>query len=906
MKRLSKKTAAIILSIALVFQLCSGLFVTVQAKADIVNNSAMEIAILKEAGVIGNEEADKINDTMSVSRGAFAEYAAKAAKIAGIKDKVYFTDVPKDHWANEYVNALTEMGVIDRADDNMFNPGADITYEQAIKIMIVITGYKEYALTEADIMKGYVVAANKTGIGINVADTNKITLKEALNIIFNAMQIDVAMPVTSGDGIKYTVEKGENLLKLHNIYIDEGEVKALYGYNLKDAKEVEKNQVNINGEIFNSEKISNAEEAFGKTVDYAYIKKGKSTDKSTLIYLDSGEENFVIESNMITGFNGSNITYFENNEAEKAKTKSVSSESDIILNGKPYGGKLNDIIQKFVSEEKKGSIEFADRGRSTADLVIVRAYDVIVASGYDEKNEILTDYFNNKKAINLKDVDTKIIKDHDGKETTMPANYPTVMAVAFSEDREQAEVIVSTTAVNGTIDVLRTTDKEIECAGKKYKINDNAWNSFNSQIVPDASVQLYLDICGDVAYIVFGTGSSMKLGYLIEVATNDNIFEKDYLFKIFADGKVQVYNVADRVTLDGDNIKMTDTAKFVQNFYKMTLENGKIKVPPQIIRFNVNADGKINEIDTCTVGDLEDKDYTLTVNTTEASKPYWSTFNRIGMDIPYGTSNTTVFSVPKVDDNGEYMIYGESQKPVDTDYKLGFTFVNAISYNVESYNYNRDNQYTDIIVLKNEPAVDNKYNYMFDSVYESLNADGEVITKASLWTKEGKVEYEVHEGAVSGISALNQGDIIYINETLNGGILSFVKMFDVKTKIFTATSTSNDQSGNRYWYDGNFDLSNIWNYSKTHQLSKTYVYDIITDTVESCYEFSDLADGNVKQKDVLVSVPIFLYDSTAERGEKIRAVSLNEVKSYVKDGAAADMMLVSSRGELLRNVYIIR
>ena len=43
-----------------------------------------------------------------------------------------------------------------------------------------------------------------------------------------------------------------------------------------------------------------------------------------------------------------------------------------------------------------------------------------------------------------------------------------------------------------------------------------------------------------------------------------------------------------------------------------------------------------------------------------------------------------------------------------------------------------------------------------------------------------------------------------------------------------------------------------------------------------------------------------------EKGDKIRAISVNEIKGYTEYGSDADLMLVSSTGEQLRNVYIIR
>ena len=884
----------IVLALAVMIAFDGLLFanITADAKNGIADDVDMCISVLSEINVIGNDEVDTLYDNTPVTRAAFAVFAAKAAKIPRVEGKTYFEDVPTDYWANEYINALVEARVIDKAEDNKFNPSDSITYEQAVKIMVVLTGYKEYAMTEADIMTGYVYAANKTGIATTVQNSSQITLKEALTVIFKAMQIDMAIPLKNGSNIKYSVVEGENLLKLHNLYIAEGTVKAVYGYETRGAAKADKGEINISDEIYSIGKVKNEEKALGKTVKYVYLKNEK--DKNELIYIDNRKENLVVFSNKITAYDsGSKEISYYNNDETKLYRKTLHQEN-IILNGKLCNRSVDSEINAFVNGEKIGSIEFIDDNKT----VIIRCYDIVVASGYDENTKIIKDYFNVNRSIDLSEADEIIIKNADRTEGQMPTGFPKVLGIAFSDDKDRAEAVVCDNIISTTIDMVSEGGKKIKCGDNTYEINQNVLNSFNNMLKPKTEVKLYLDMCGDVAYIEFGAENDMKIGYLINATVRDDVFDKKCVFKIYYDKKIGKLNLSDRVVLDGEKTDTANIYKLVQGFPNMTYDGSKLKVSPQIIRFNLNSDGLINEIDTVNIGSSEDKRYTLTQNTIEGSKPYFVTFKRLGMDIPYNSAQTTVFAVPMVDENGQYKINGISTDPLESDYKTGYSFVNARNYTVESYNFNRDNQYTDIIVCKREPSVENRNIYMFDEVYESLNEDDEAVSTAKLWTKEGEVNFEIKESAKSDINALNQGDLISISEFSGGGIFSITKLFDVKSKTFT--------SGNKYWYDGTFDLSNIWQYSKRYQLSKTYVYDTITDTVESCYEFSDLTDANVRQRDVLTSIPIYLYDSTIKKGDKIRAISVNEIKGYTEYGSDADLMLVSSTGEQLRNVYIIR
>lgn len=93
-----------------------------------------------------------------------------------------FPDVTDSHWAKPYINGIKGLGIIEGDEKGNFNPEADITNEEVIKMLINSLGYTQTAEVTGGYPAGYLRTAQMLGL------TEDLTLK----IEASAIRADVA------------------------------------------------------------------------------------------------------------------------------------------------------------------------------------------------------------------------------------------------------------------------------------------------------------------------------------------------------------------------------------------------------------------------------------------------------------------------------------------------------------------------------------------------------------------------------------------------------------------------------------------------------------------------------------------------------------------------------------------
>ena len=76
-------------------------------------------------------------------------------------DCMYFTDVTPDSWFAYTVNQLTERGIISEAEDKHFNPERNVSLNEAVKMLVCLMGFNEYAQIHGGYPDGYMKVASE-------------------------------------------------------------------------------------------------------------------------------------------------------------------------------------------------------------------------------------------------------------------------------------------------------------------------------------------------------------------------------------------------------------------------------------------------------------------------------------------------------------------------------------------------------------------------------------------------------------------------------------------------------------------------------------------------------------------------------------------------------------------------
>ncbi|HOP71490.1 MAG TPA: S-layer homology domain-containing protein, partial [Bacillota bacterium] len=109
-----------------------------------------EASVLKLAdlGIISGYPDGTFKPDNLVTRAEFAkmivcmlglESAAKSLE----GEAVPFADVDADHWAAGYINVAQMMGIVNGYEDGTFRPEGNITYAEALKMVLAAMGYSE-------------------------------------------------------------------------------------------------------------------------------------------------------------------------------------------------------------------------------------------------------------------------------------------------------------------------------------------------------------------------------------------------------------------------------------------------------------------------------------------------------------------------------------------------------------------------------------------------------------------------------------------------------------------------------------------------------------------------------------------------------------------------------------------
>ena len=142
-----------------------------------------------------------------------------------------FPDVRAGDWFAAYVTALTEAGVVDGFDDGTFRPQSSVSWGQALKLVLLASGYPEQAPVEtkdgepaSHWASGYLAYAEKKGFVAagSVSDLDKpLTRNDIADLCAAALELTEAVSPSP-----YTDSSRASVLKLFAAGIMEGSFDA--------------------------------------------------------------------------------------------------------------------------------------------------------------------------------------------------------------------------------------------------------------------------------------------------------------------------------------------------------------------------------------------------------------------------------------------------------------------------------------------------------------------------------------------------------------------------------------------------------------------------------------------------------------------------------------------------------
>lgn len=180
--------------------------------------------------VVGTDYEDAVNKLMGVGvltgypDGTYkpantitrAEFAAIAVRLLGLesaadyaKGTTKFSDVPATHWSSGYVNIAVDQGIINGYPDGTYMPAKQVTYAEAITILVRVLGYAPEVDEKGTWPSNYIAKAANLEITDGVNFVGMLPATRGDIAIFADQSLEVPLMIRVGFGDEATYEVSE-------------------------------------------------------------------------------------------------------------------------------------------------------------------------------------------------------------------------------------------------------------------------------------------------------------------------------------------------------------------------------------------------------------------------------------------------------------------------------------------------------------------------------------------------------------------------------------------------------------------------------------------------------------------------------------------------------------------------
>ncbi len=347
-----KKVLALVVALTMVLGTVSFAFTDVDTENEIYTavQTLSSLDILKgyEDGTFGAEK--------DITRAEFAAVVCRAlgmeASANGAKGATQFIDVPADHWASGYINLANGQGIVNGYGDGKFGPEDNVTFEQAVKMLVVALGFEPMAVQKGGYPTGYLVIANQYGMTKGVSAAGAANRGVVAQLTFNALDMPMMTQTGWGTNTEFKVQDGEGS-NGYKTLLTVLEVEKLDGVITKTPSitgDAEDDFVNFKIQNIDAEKShfvknttaklyiaedANYDEYFGMNAT-VYAKEFKK-DKFEIIAIMPGSLSEVITikvadlEDSINALGDNTVRYFESDSA--SKSKKIELDSSIYSSG---------------------------------------------------------------------------------------------------------------------------------------------------------------------------------------------------------------------------------------------------------------------------------------------------------------------------------------------------------------------------------------------------------------------------------------------------------------------------------------------------------------------------------------------------------------------------------------------
>ena len=582
------------------------------------------VSTLSSLGILNGYEDGSFKPDGDITRAEFCTVVCKALGYEAAAGATKFSDVPADHWAAGYINTCEGAKIVAGMGDGTFAPNANVTYEQAVKMLVVALGYEPMAAQKGGWPTGYMVVANTYGMtkGVSVASQAAAASRGVVSeLVYNALDIPMMEQTGFGTNTEFTILDGTNnkdyktlltgldVAKLEGVVV--GTPIIVYDdmdcnadevvYCINEANDNEYFEEKLDGEDCYDATLKVAEGV--NAADYfgvASIVYAKEIKKNTyeIIAIMPGEDSEIAELGLedidVDASTASKIEYYPSASASETETYKLNTEADFYINYVYYADwdafitKLDDV--DYTDKDVEITL-IESTGDNKFDFVIAKAYAYdIIDTIEDGKTQFDTEGAKSFK-FDFEDDEVNVtLTNKDGEAIAFEdlAEGDVIAYISESDKTKNFEWIelisLGQNAVTGTVDEVKADAVYVD--GTKYEV-----------IVEDIKLgdegTFFLTKTGKIFASEKDASVSGNYAIILNAGTDSTSFSDGYQVQLLTkNNEIVIYNLRDNLV---EEVEGGDLA-WIKDFEGSKIANVKEGVDGRVVTFKLDSKNYIREI----------------------------------------------------------------------------------------------------------------------------------------------------------------------------------------------------------------------------------------------------------------------------------------------------------------------
>ncbi|MEE0944580.1 MAG: S-layer homology domain-containing protein [Clostridia bacterium] len=144
---------------------------------------------LVEQGIVSGRGDGRYSPDEGLSRAEMVSIILRAYGSTEIEDIEKFNDVPPTHWAYMQIETAYQMGIVAGTTDVTFEPEAQVTFEQAVKMLVSAMKKDSQAKKLGGWPDGYIAVAEEAEVlgGVNSSKGQVISRGSMAQLVYNCL-----------------------------------------------------------------------------------------------------------------------------------------------------------------------------------------------------------------------------------------------------------------------------------------------------------------------------------------------------------------------------------------------------------------------------------------------------------------------------------------------------------------------------------------------------------------------------------------------------------------------------------------------------------------------------------------------------------------------------------------------